>query len=458
MKDSGGGPPRTVVVGQSGLAEKEHGLILRTEPQDQKGDEPMQVRIPTQEMEIADERVSVKEFEGWLFEAVREFVKTAWQMFVWAVEVRAIEQHPRGNLRVKGKERRTLLTTLGPVTFERRRFTCPDDESSFLLFDKRVGLRSNQRSTEAADRLMAEMAAESPYAPAARSLERCWGRKVSAMRVWSAVQRLGHGAEGEVRELRESVFRDGELPGWEQPAPGYVGLEADSIMLAAWRERERHHEVHVGISYTAKAEHRGRYRLVDKGMCYGLEGSVQFGQDFLAMVQKRHNIADVEHGTFLSDGAESLRNIQREHFPRHVRGMDWRHVRAKVEEVYRPLPGECHKELLKELYAERLEAALQQIRAHARRFPRRAKQLKELSTYLANAGNDLYAIRRLRRAGRLLPPRLQGSGGIERNEDVLVGQRMKRRGMSWTKSGASHLLAVRLRLLLSLQRIPPRRS
>lgn len=418
----------------------------------------MQVRIPTRDVEIADERVSVKEFEGLLFEAVREFVKTAWQMFVWAVEVRAIEQHPRGNLRVKGKERRTLLTTSGLVTFERRRFTCPDDESSFLLFDKRVGLRSNQRSTEAADRMMAEAAAESPYAPAARSLERCWGQKINAMRVWAAVQRVGHEVEAQTRELRESVFRDGELPGWEQPAPDYVGLEADSIMLAAWRERDRRHEVYVGISYTAKAEHHGRYRLVNKGICYSLEGSAKFGQDFFAMAQKRHNIFDVPYGTYISDGAEPLRNIQREHFPRHVRGMDWRHVRSGVEEVYRPLPGERHKALLQELYAERPEEAFRQIRTDMRRFWRRAERLRELLTYLTNAGDDLYAIRKLRRAGRRLPPRLQGSGGIERNEDVLVGQRMKRRGMSWTKSGASHLLAVRLLLLLSLKRIPPRRS
>jgi hypothetical protein len=418
----------------------------------------MQVRIPTRDLEIAEEGLSVKEFERLLFDAVRDIVDGAWRAFVWAVELRALGQYPRGHLRVKGKEQRTLLTASGPVTFERRRFTSPDDERSFLLFDKRVGLQSNQRSTEAADRLMAETAAESPYASAARSLGRCWGRKISAMRVWSAVQRVGHDAEAQVRELRESVFRDGELPGWEQPAPDYVGLEADSIMLAAWRERDRRHEVYVGISYTAKAEHRGRYRLVNKGICYSLEGSARFGQDFLAMVQQRHNIFDVRYGTYLSDGAEALRNIQREHFPRHVRGMDWRHVRAKVEEVYRPLPGERHKALLKELYAEKPEVVFRQIRIDMRRFPQRAERLGDLLTYLQNAGDDLYAIRRLRRAGWLLPPRLQGSGGIERNEDVLVGQRMKRRGMSWTKPGASHLLAVRLYLLLSLQRILPRRS
>jgi hypothetical protein len=447
-----------LLLGESGLAEKEHGLILRTEQSEQKGDEPMQVRVPTQVLEIAEERVSVKEFEGLLFEAVREFVNAAWQSFVWAVEVWAAGQHPAGDLRAKGRERRGLLTTSGPVTFTRGRFTSPSEEHSFMLFDKRVGLRNNQRSTAAADLMMAEAAAESPYAPAARSLERCWGQRVGAMRLWSAVQRVGRELKVERKELRDSVFRDGELPGWEQPAPDYVGLEADSIMLAAWRGGGKRHEVYVGISYTGKAEHRGRYRLLDKGICYGLEGSARFGQDFFAMAQKRHNIVDANYGTFLSDGAEALRNIQREHFPRHVRGMDWRHIRAKLEETYRPIPGELHKERLKDLYAERREAACQQIRRDRQRFPQRAERLGDLCTYIENAGDDLYAIRRLRRAGWNLPPRLQGSGGIERNEDILVGQRMKRSGMSWTHSGADHLLAVRINLPVTLKRIPPRRS
>jgi hypothetical protein len=418
----------------------------------------VQVRVPTQVLVIADHDLSVKSFEARLFEAVRAFVNAAWQAFVWEVESLAASQHQAGDLRAKGRERRRLLTTSGPVAFARGRFTSPSEEHSFLLFDKRVGLRSNQRSTAAADRLMAEAAAESPYAPAARSLERCWGQRVGAMRLWSAVQRVGHELKVERKELRDSVFRDGELPGWEQPAPDYVGLEADSIMLAAWRGQGKRHEVYVGISYTGKAEHRGRYRLLNKGICYGLEGSAKFGQDFFAMAQKRHNIVDANYGTFLSDGAEALRNIQREHFPRHVRGMDWKHIRTNLEETYRPLPGELHKERLKELYAEKREATCQQIRRDMKRFPQRAERLGGLCTYIENAGDDLYAIRRLRRAGWDLPPRLQGSGGIERNEDTLVGQRMKRRGMSWTESGADHLLAVRLDLSITLKRITPRRS
>ena len=115
----------------------------------------MEVRIPTLVLEIPDEQASVKVFEEMFGAALRRMVDAGWQAFVWAVENMAVSQHPAGDLRVKDREERKLLTGMGLVRFSRRRFTSPNDEKSFLLFDKRVGLRSNQRSTEAAERLLA---------------------------------------------------------------------------------------------------------------------------------------------------------------------------------------------------------------------------------------------------------------------------------------------------------------
>lgn len=445
-----------------GLAERRHGPILLEVRNQPKGDGPMEVRIPTLVLEIPDQEVSVKVFEEKVRVAVREVANAAWQGFVWAVENMARRQHPAGDLWVKDREERKLLTSVGVVTFSRRRFTSPNDEKSFLLFDKRVGLMSNQRCTEAAERLLAEMGVEHTYASAARSLERVWGQRVNAMRVWQSVQRLGRRLEEARKEQRKSFFEDGELPGWEKPAPEYVGTETDSVMVAAWRKNNERHEVYVGISYTGKEEKgKGkskRCRLVDKGVCYGVNGSVEFGKDFLVMAQARHNVVDAKVGTYLSDGAAALRNIQLEHFPRHTRGMDWRHIRDKMEETYRVIPGERHKELLKMLYGEKLTEVCEQIRIDAEKYPQRSDRLKELGTYIANAGDDLYAIRRLRRAGVNLPPRLMGSGGIERNVDTFVGQRMKRRGMGWSKPGIGHLLAVKSNLLPPSHWISPGRS
>jgi len=401
-------------------------------------------------VEIPDEAVSVKSIEQAVSRAGREFPSLAWQAVVTEVERRAMRQHPEGSLTVCGWEERTLWTTSGPVRFKRRRFRSSSEERGFLLLDMRIGLRSRQRTTAAADQLLAQTAGECPFAVAGRFYGRVWGEAPSAMLVWHATQRVGGRMQAGQDQLRRSVFEDGELPGWQRPAPEFVGVEADSTFLGAWRGRGAAHEVYVGLSYTGKEARHGRRRLRDKALCFGLGGSERFGRDFFATVQARHNVVETQSGVFLSDGAAALRNIQREHFPRHIRQLDWAHVRRRLDEAYGPARRSRSAELLGKLYAGERELVCREIRGEARRYRCRGGVLDDLAGYLEGPGQDLYGSRRLRKSGVELPPHLNGSGGIERNIAVLVGQRMKRRGMSWTRRGAANLLAVRQDLLAHL--------
>jgi hypothetical protein len=69
----------------------------------------------------------------------------------------------------------------------------------------------------------------------------------------------------------------------------------------------------------------------------------------------------------------------------------------------------------------------------------------DLPAYLESVAADLYGIDKLPahlRRGRM---RIVGSGVVEKHQDVLVGRRMKRRGMRWTRKGADNLLALRAR-------------
>lgn len=401
-------------------------------------------------VEIPDELESVKSFEVAVSRAVREFPSLAWQAAVAEVEGRAMSQYGEGGLEVCGWEERTLWTHSGPVRFKRRRFRSAREDRSFLLFDLRLGLRPGQRTTEAADQLLAQAAAECPFAVAGRFYGRVWGQAPSPMLVWHATRRVGAVLRAGQDRLRRSVFEDGELPGWERPAPGFVGVEADSTFLGAWRGRSTAHEVYVGLSYTGKEERHGRRRLRDKALCCGLAGGERFGQDFFAIAQARHNVVEARSGVFLSDGAAALRNIQREHFPRHVRQLDWAHVRRRLDEAYGPARRSRSAQLLGQLYAGEREAVCREVRTEARRYRSRSEILNELAGYLEGPGQDLYGSRKLRKSGAELPPHLNGSGGIERNIGVLVAQRMKRRGMSWTRRGAANLLAVRQDLLSTL--------
>ena len=48
------------------------------------------------------------------------------------------------------------------------------------------------------------------------------------------------------------------------------------------------------------------------------------------------------------------------------------------------------------------------------------------------------------------PGTIWGSGVVEKMVDVVVGKRMKRQGMSWSKRGANNLLALRCHRINSI--------
>jgi hypothetical protein len=142
-----------------------------------------------------------------------------------------------------------------------------------------------------------------------------------------------------------------------------------------------------------------------------------------------------------------LRSIQEDHFARLTRQLDQRHAFERVGEAYgKDLAGRA-AEVVELLRGGSHDEACGLVRSDGKRLRRRSEDLLGLAGYLDGPGRDLYGVRRLMEAGFELPEHLEGSGGVEREGGVLVGQRMKRRGMSWTRRGAENLLAVRQNLL-----------
>ena len=405
---------------------------------------------------VPGEDLTVKSIEEAVAHAQRKFSNMVWQAFVSKVESAAKKQYPPGKLKVKAWEERTLLTMSGPVKFQRHRFECVAEDKSILLFDMRVGLKPYQRVTEAVEERLAETAGEVSYAKSARFWTKAWMSRISPMAVWHSTQRVGRKIRDEEEKRRREVFKCGELPGWERDAPPFVGVEADSTYLSAWRGRGRAAEVYVGMAYTGKDRRGNRRMLTDKWICTGVRGSYGFGKDLFVMAQEKHNVSGAEVGVFLSDGAGSLRAIQEEHFPWFRRQVDWAHAKRRIAEAYGKDRVGRASELVGMLMEGKVDGVCKRIRKDACKKRKRAETLKQLAGYLEANGKDLYAVRRMREEGITLPEHLEGSGGIERQVGVVAGQRMKRQGMSWTRDGADNLLAVRTRLLNRLQSSKPR--
>jgi hypothetical protein len=94
-----------------------------------------------------------------------------------------------------------------------------------------------------------------------------------------------------------------------------------------------------------------------------------------------------------------------------------------------------------------VENRLEEIVAEARVLIRRQvidpQQAKNTMAYIAAGASKLHAASRLKERGATAELCSKGSGAIEHNVDLVVARRLKRRGMTWSREGASDILALR---------------
>jgi hypothetical protein len=411
-----------------------------------KGTWAMLVAFTTM-IEIPERDLNVNGIEAAVTKAWAAFPTQAWNAFVQQVEATAEQQHG-GTLRRKGREGRWLWTMAGLVRIERLRYLHPAEERSFLLFDLRTGLHECGGVTPQAREACAAVAALGPSYDKARQIM-AWlrGEVPSVGTLWAWTQAEGARLEKLEEAKRKAFFRDGELPGAELPPREFVGLEADSTLVHAWQERARSHEVYLGLAYGGKRQRGTRRTLTDKVVVSSVEGAAAFGENFFVTAQARHNVCDAQTVLYASDGAPALETIRSEMFPMAWHQLDHAHVVRQTREAYAGDHLEDASRTLTLLLGEKRERLEWQLDADRRRLRKRGGALNELKHYVLPRWDWLFAERRLRRAGRRLPPHVAGSGVVERTVGVVVGQRMKNRGMGWTKRGAGNILRVRLRAL-----------
>ena len=147
----------------------------------------------------------------------------------------------------------------------------------------------------------------------------------------------------------------------------------------------------------------------------------------------------------ISDGARSIKKeVQELSGAQVTHFLDWYHVEAKVHQLLSQIaPNKAVKEattqtMLQALWQGHAAEACAALRAVAAKNG--AKQ-GELLGYLEK--NEAYLIdyEKRQQTGKVI-----GSGRMEKQNDVVVAQRQKRKGMSWSKQGSLSLAMVTAQL------------
>ena len=143
----------------------------------------------------------------------------------------------------------------------------------------------------------------------------------------------------------------------------------------------------------------------------------------------------------ITDGARNLKKETKEVFGEEVSHiLDWYHLEAKVFQLLTQIAANKQvKEKTQELIINQLwkgesEKAIKHLEEIAARS--RVKR-DELKGYLEKNKDYIINYEKRKEAKKVI-----GSGRMEKQNDVLVASRQKRKGMAWSKSGSRNLAIV----------------
>jgi len=335
------------------------------------------------------------------------------------------------HMKVVGFKEHWLTTIFGDIRIKRRLYRDKNGNYRFLL-DEKMGLDKGSHVSPK----MKELAILASTRYTFREVE----QNIKAIFPWGISHTTVHNLSGKVagsyiaEEEKEvnALFEDGIIPETEGKVLPYLIIEADGVNIALQRERETRAEVKVGIAHEGWQEiSKNRYKLKEKSAYSGIMHGDRFWEGFSLSLAKKYDLPQIgkvivggDGASWVKEGAELVGGLYQ---------LDRFHLKRALHQ------GLANDPLVVEVYescitGEIIKVDRLLIEAQEKADSDKAKEIMRLRGYLME---NCYGLRdyRLEVDGG----GLRGLGAIEGNVDKLIADRMKKRGMSWTKRGADRM-------------------
>uniref|UniRef100_UPI001A8CD29C ISLre2 family transposase n=1 Tax=Alicyclobacillus fructus TaxID=2816082 RepID=UPI001A8CD29C len=364
---------------------------------------------------------------GALSTATKELVQH--MLEVW--DAHLAEQRDKRQWELIHRKFRTVATTVGEITYERRYYRNKETGERCFLLDDVLGLEPRRRLSPRLREQAVALALDVSYHRAAKILQ-TWVPDISAMAIWQEVQRLGGAKRARAALERDEVFgRGASTPGTREVETLHV--EADGVYVRSRRQEEgqSHLEVKLAVAYEGKDERKpDRRALVTRYVVAGTEEGERFWEGAVTAFGRVWDWGRVERcwlGTdgaaWAKQGASMLPGARHRLDPFHLRQAL---VRALGRET------EAYQKVWDALNAEdwsRVEAVL--TKAERRSQGAKKQRIARLKGYLKEHWDGIVD------SGDVV-----SLGMIEGQVFHHVARRMKRHGARWSKQGADALVRL----------------
>ena len=330
---------------------------------------------------------------------------------------------------------KTMSTLLGEVTIPRAYYRCGDCGATCLPYDELVGLGSGQVSVGLA-KAGTLLGLQEPFELASKMLYELTGQRLSERTIERLTHQVGGVASAEEASLAEGIKT------WSAPAaeaePKRLYVAVDGVMV---RENDGFHEAKTVICYwdTPQEKCAARYTV-------RFEGAAAFAS-FVWALACRWGMKTAQEVVLLGDGAKWIWEQIAPLLEGATCIVDWYHALEHVWDCGNRLHGEGTQAAtvwVKEIEALLWDGNVREILTRlerersAARSPTKREALEALATYLGNQ-DDRLAYDKFRARGLDI-----GSGRVEAACKHVVGVRMKRSGMRWSRNGSQSTLSLRV--------------
>ena len=337
-----------------------------------------------------------------------------------------------------GREQRTVMTCVGPVTYKRRIYKDEQGKRRKPV-DEVLGIIPYGRYSLGVQQQGSYLASELPYREAADILGWLIRNHVSHSSIGRMIRFVGASYQAEEQDRIEQIFERGESlePGRIRAKVLYG--ESDGVFVPLQRETKKKVEVRVAMLYTGKkAIGVGRKALENKVVVTKIVNNSQEWKETVFRTAYEH--FDLSKTTQLVVGGDgnswvkqsfdllelpTIFILDRFHLYRNARRAFG--YTLKTEAWVRKI---CEGDL---------EGVLSDMLAVAAKSPpRKADGMKAYIKYLINNRDGLLDPD----CRAHLQKGISNLGGIEGNVDKLVVRRLKGRGRSWRLDGIKAMLEV----------------
>lgn len=373
----------------------------------------------------------INTFERELEERHREMEREELRQYLEAKDREASKEVLRqGGYESKGLVERRIMTSCGVITVRVRRYRRKNGQRLYPLRD----ICGVDGMTGSAQSLCVRFAVERSYGWSAQTLKEVRGMGVSPMRVWRVVQEEGRKEKARMEKQRRKLFEEarGDRPAEAAGRPVIIQMDGTMIATREPTERDefgrRHMEVKLGVMFRGTVG-KARRRTVKRWVYAQVADQDRFGEDWYTECSL-HGLGSSERAHVVGDGASWIRNVQHAVFPTSSYTLDLYHLKERARRV---LLDHQEKIFLSLAKANLPQTALKYLKGLRPSDSCHREQLEAFTRYVEENLNGM----------RYPPGEIHGSGVIEKMADLVVKKRMKRQGMTWSRSGANNILTLR---------------